>query len=56
MLTPSVRVTDLRYYTKLSKAGRQTTHMVGAVGWLSLSVVNGIHLETPNNLNHNLTT
>jgi len=24
--------------------------MVGAVGWLSLSVVNGIHLENPNPL------
>jgi hypothetical protein len=24
--------------------------MVGAVGWLSLSVVNGIHLEKPNSL------
>ena len=48
MLTPSVRVTGLRYYTKLRKAGRQTTHTVGAVGWLSLSVVNGIHLENPN--------
>jgi len=50
MLTPSVRVTGLRYYTKLSTTGRQTTHMVGAVGWLSLSLINGIHLENPNSL------
>jgi hypothetical protein len=50
MLTPTVHVKDLRYYTKLSNAGPQTTHTVGAVGWLSLSVVNDIHFENPYSL------
>jgi hypothetical protein len=39
-----------RYYTKRNIAGPQATHIAGPVGWVSLSVGKGTHLENHNSL------